>query len=906
MNERGATAAEAHALFERVIDLPADERAAVLDAACAGRPDLRARIESLLEIDAETDSVLDRDPEHLLSLLLDDEDAADVTIGPYRVMSELGRGGMGVVYLAKRADGEFEKQVALKLVKRGMDTDEILARFRHERRILASLEHPNIARLYDGGASADGRPYLVMELVRGERITSYCDHHRLTIDERLTLFRTICAAVQHAHQKLVVHRDLKPSNILVSEDGTPTLLDFGIAKLLGDADDDTPHTRTGLRMLTPEYAAPEQMRGMPATTATDVYSLGAVLYELLAGRRPFEGRTPGEMDPDRMPEPPSAAAARIATDNTSPGRAVTAHDIAHARSTTAGRLRRRLQGDLDTITLHALEPDPSQRYGSVQQLLDDIERHMDGLPVQTRAPTFAYRARKFVRRHRSGIAAAAIILLTLTGGLAATLWQARQAALERDAAQRARSSSDQVATFLLNMFDSADPLGIRSERTDTLRVRQMVDRGAVRVREELADQPRLQADMLTLLGRVYTNLGDFERAEEMLTGALDLPPGDNVAYDPLQRRALPLGLMANAARQQGEFERADSLIRQVLAIYEDTRTAPDTSYASILSERGLVLTHLGEYDDARSTLERALALITKSDADGTPLHAITLGNLASLHFELGEYAEATNVFHRVLEIQRDYLPADHPRLASTLNNLGTSVQSEGRFDEAEPLLREAIDIGIAGLGPDHAEVGTYLQNLAILLDELQRYEEAEPLYRDAIRSHEVSLGRTNVFTALLLRNFALNRYTLGELDEAESLLREALASMHAGLGADHLYTAVSAAALGRVLIARGDLDEAAGHITGALRLLEAQLPPEHTLVQVTRRDLGTWHSARGDFAAAEPLLQTSYAALAADRGIDHPYTRETRLALRQMYLAWGRPDRAGEYAEQRASAGVMR
>ncbi|HEU5209654.1 MAG TPA: serine/threonine-protein kinase, partial [Longimicrobiales bacterium] len=595
------TAAEAHALLERVIDLDPGARAAALDEACARRPELRSRVEELLRFADEESTLLDNDPAMVWAALIDDDDERAVTsVGPWRIQRELGRGGMGAVYLAERADGQFEKQVALKLVKRGMDTDEILARFRLERRILAGLEHPHIARLYDGGASEDGRPYLVMELVDGEPITTWCDRHCLGIDERLALFCTICAAVQFAHQKLVVHRDLKPSNIMVAKDGAPKLLDFGIARLLTE-DETSSMTRTGVRVLTPEYAAPEQLRGEAVSTAADVYALGAVLFELLTGSGPFGGdrRT---MDPDRIAPRPSLLVGPASPDDP----VSTAHAAAAARSTTPAKLRRRLEGDLDIITLRALDPDPARRYGSAQQLLDDLERHRAGLPVQARAPTLVYRARKFARRNRAPIVAAALVTIALAGGLASTLWQARTAARERDTADAARRSAEEVMAFLLGMFDSADPLGVRTERTDTMRVRQLVDRGAERVRTELANQPRLQAEMLTMLGRVYSNLGVFESAEEMLEEAVLAAGAANAATE---SRAIPLILLGVAANQQGSFARADSLLAAAIAVYDETGAAHDSTYMNAVTERGVALMHNGAYERSAAMHAHALALV---------------------------------------------------------------------------------------------------------------------------------------------------------------------------------------------------------------------------------------------------------------------------------------------------------
>jgi serine/threonine-protein kinase len=895
-------------LFARALDVDPADRPGFLGAACQGDAELLRAVSALLDQHRAAahiigDSALEFDPDLLSEL--EAADAADhllhdaqLRVGPYRIVREIGRGGMGAVYLAERADGEFEKEVALKLVKRGMDTDEILARFRHERRILASLEHPSIARLYDGGVSDDGRPYIVMELVEGEPITSYCDRHRLSVDDRIALFQMVCGAVQYAHQKLVVHRDIKPSNILVGEDGIPKLLDFGIAKLLADEDLSSPRTRPGMRMLTPEFAAPEQLRGDPPSAASDVYALGAVLFELLAGRRALGSIAPGAREAEVGPGMVSVAATHPATERwgrggiTAAGGDPSPSQIAWNRSTTPERLRRSLAGDIDTLVLHALAPDPERRYGSTQQLLDDLERYRTGMPIHARPPTARYLAMKFVRRHRSALAASLVVLLTLVGGLAGILVQSRRAATERDAARQAQDASEQIASFLIDLFDSADPLGIRPERTDTMLVRELVDRGAARVESELVAQPALRAEMLTVLGRVYSNLGAYASAESMLEAAV----AASEASAPGRSNPIQLALLAGAAKSQGHYARADSLLSEVIAIYAAGGSAADTLYVESLSERGLLLTNLGRYDEAQVFHDRALEQLRLRPDLPPYLHARARGNLAILHYEIGDYPEAERGFRETLELEQSYLAPDHPRLAASLNNVASSLHYQGRYEDAEPLYLKALEIGRPGLGDEHAEVGNYFQNLATLYDDQERYAEAEDLYRLSIRAHEATLGRDNPTTAMVLRNFALNRRSVGALAEAESLLREALAYIEASLGREHLYSAVTGAALGRVLTELNSLDEASDYVVASLALLEDLLPPEHHLVAVSRSDLGAHHLARGNYAEAEPLLLESYGALAEDRGVDHYLTRNAARHLHNLYTARGEPARAAEYA----------
>ncbi|MGH2609391.1 MAG: serine/threonine-protein kinase, partial [Tepidiformaceae bacterium] len=497
-------------LFSQALEREPAERASFLALLRSQEPKLADEVESLLAADLEVDSFLERPPGDVLAVLekLQPGLKPGDRIDRYAILRLLGRGGMGRVYLAERADAQYEKQVAIKVVPPGLDTEEILKRFRRERQILANLEHPNIASLLDGGTTSDGRPYLVLEYVEGEPIHRYCDRGRVPIDGRLRLFRTVCAAVQYAHQNLVVHRDLKPSNILVTAAGVPKLLDFGIAKILESGDDSgsTTATRTGLRPMSPEYASPEQVRGGAITTATDVYSLGLVLYELLTGRRAqaLESLSLAELERavlEREPERPSIAVGRSQAHARSAARA-TAEAVAAARASSPEGLRRKLIGDLDTIVMNALQKEAERRYTSVEALSQDIQRHLDGFPVRAHPETLSYRTAKFVRRHTVGVAAGALLTLTLAAGMTGILWQARRAAQERDRARTEAQKAETIAGFLTDLFRASDP---NAALGDTVSVQFILERGHSRISTTLKDQPEVRATMLTVLGSVYRN-----------------------------------------------------------------------------------------------------------------------------------------------------------------------------------------------------------------------------------------------------------------------------------------------------------------------------------------------------------------------------------------------------------------
>ena len=555
-------------LFDRALDQPPDQRAAWLEAHCSDVA-LRAEVQALLAAHDDSGGILDGNALNVAGPLIS---ASPIRprIGPYRVLREIGRGGMGVVYLAERDDGQYRRRVAIKLLRTSPDADELHRRFVAERQILASLNHPNIAQLVDGGVTDEHFPYLVMEYVNGVPITTFCDRQRLGIDERLALFRDVCAAVHHAHQNLVIHRDIKPNNILVTDERRVKLLDFGIAKLLnptlGPADQ--PITHTEWRVMTPEYASPEQVRGDSLSTASDVYALGVLLYELLSGRRPHRltSGSPQELAEvivQREPALPSAAVSR-----SEPARAdattadLTPESIAADRHLSVERLGRRLQGDLDAIVMMALRKETARRYGSADLMWEDVQRHLDGLPVLAHRGTRWYRARKFVSRHRVEAIAAAIVTVALVTGASAAVRQAAVANRERDRAEQALDQSREVTDFLVRLFRTPAPPGASR---DQVTARELLATGTARI-EELRAQPIVQAQMLDALGRVNRELGRFDDAERMLRRALQLRRaqyGDDHA-----EVAASLNNVALLIRQRGQAHRPEAarLHREALGI----------------------------------------------------------------------------------------------------------------------------------------------------------------------------------------------------------------------------------------------------------------------------------------------------------------------------------------------------
>jgi tetratricopeptide (TPR) repeat protein len=863
--------------LDRALELSPLERPRFLEEACGGDPSLRADLEALLAAHHATGGLLDAFAPERAAALFDEETDADPAperVGPYRVVREIGRGGMGAVYLAERADGQFERQVAVKLIKRGMDSAEVVGRFVQERRILGRLQHPRIARLLDGGVAEDGRPYLVMEYVEGRPVTAYCEARRLGTDERLALFDAVCDPVQYAHRNLVVHRDLKPGNVFVSDAGEVRLLDFGIAKML-DPEEPGIETRTAARALTPEYAAPEQIRGEPATTATDVYGLGVVLYEMLTGRRPH----------DRAGT--SVAQITNAVLNVAPP----------SPSSVAGaeKLRKRLLGDLDTIVLAALEKDPARRYPSVEALREDVQRHRRLLPVLARRPTLLYRARRFVSRHRAAVVAASLAGLALASAFTLALWQAHVASSQ---ARRA----EEVKAFLASVFRVSRP---EEGLGKTLTARELLDVGARRVEAELATEPEVQSEMMTLMGGIYGELGEYARGEGLVRRALELRrthgEGDLRIADSLDA----LGVLL---RLEGRFEPAEASAREALAILERRHGPEHPSVAKGLDHLGAILYLQARYDEAERTFGRslrskrrllgpahpevadtldglarainaagrlpeaeglyreALALRMKALGPEHPAVSESLSDLATVLFEAGRYADAESLYVRALAISRRVLGPEHPETIADLSNLGIALSQQNRLEEAEPLLREALALKTRRLGERHPDTAPTVAALALCLHRQGRLPEAEELYGRALSIVEERLGPEHHDVAKNLHDLATVLKEEGQLDRAETLLRRCLAILRKGLGADHPHVGRAMASLADVLLEKGDLAGAEATYKGALLILRDKLPPGHPITAGALLGLGRVYLRETRPAAAEPLLREAHDALRTSLG----------------------------------------
>jgi tetratricopeptide (TPR) repeat protein len=806
-------------IFDAAVDVPATELTAFIDRECAGDEDLRAEVLELVRAYHRSDSFLESPASRLAAPLL--EAAAAIGgpvpdhIGPFRVVREIGRGGMGRVFLGERADGQFEQRVAIKLIQHG--APGVLRRFVEERRILARLEHPGIARLVDGGITESGLPYFAMELVEGEPIDRYCDTHALTLDQRIELFTSVCDAVAYAHQHLVIHRDLKPSNILVGADGKIKLLDFGIAKLLGAQHDGEDVTQTHFSVMTPEFAAPEQIRNAPISTATDVYSLGVLLHLLLTGERPYDvrGKSPAEIERIVCDEVPPKPSTRL-----------------------AAAWRRQLRGDLDLIVMTALQKLPERRYQSPAALAQDLQRFRQGHAILARPDSAPYRLRKFVGRHRAGVALAALLVVALAAAIA------RERMLRRAAEVQARRAAE-VEDFLVGVFDVADPNAWKETEGGRVTARELLDRGASRIDSTLTGQPEVQAELRNVLGRVYTNLGLYDRAMPLLRASL------------AQRTAL--------------------------------RGPADTSVAETMDMLGVALTELNEHDEAEPLLRRALEQRRRVLGNAHPATARSAEHLATLLEARNQFAPAETLYREAVAIHRAVADSS-VEVADALGSLGVLLGRRARHAEAESLHRSALAINVRRVGEKHPSTTASMQNLAAVLAQRGRATEAESLHRRALAAKRLVLGDTHPSVTISMNNLAnLLTRQMDRFAEGESLARRALVLDRAMYGDRHTFVAEGLANLGIILRILGRTAEADSVLREALAINRSVFGERHGRVASNLSALAQVRAGMLDGAGAIAYMRQSSGMYRELLGDSHLSTITTTISLGFLLAEFGDP-----------------
>jgi serine/threonine protein kinase/Tfp pilus assembly protein PilF len=801
-------------------------------------------------------------------------------IGQYRVLRTLGVGGMGEVFLAERADAEFEQQVAIKVVHGGGIARGIQSRLRIERQILAQLDHPNIAHLLDGGSLPDGTAYIVMEYVDGIPIDAYCDSNRLDVAARLKLFQTVCAAVHYAHQNLIVHRDLKPSNILVTKAGVPKLLDFGIAKLLDDrqvARHTFAVTQADIRVMTPDHASPEQIRGQAITTSSDVYVLGVLLYRLLTGTGPFVIPSMRLTDIER---------AICENDPPLPSRAVNTDDsvetrcIVEARCTTANRLRRTLGGDLDNIMLMAMRKEPERRYSSSQQMASDIQRYLDGKPVIARRDTVSYRSAKFVRRHWLPVAASCSVIFLILAFATTTYVQSLRIAAERDraAAERAvadreRTRAEEVSSFLVNLFKLSDP---QENRGNRVTARELLDSGAKRLQAGLLDQPATKAALLATVGSVYDSLGQYQAALPILTQSLSLQPQ---SHD--KSRIATLLELGRARIGAGDLAGAEPPLQEALRRSQGDFGAESQETGRSLWVLGVLRYQQGRYADAKELYNRSLNVLETAGAPSTDVSAL-LDDLAQVYVSEQQWSLAKQTYERALEIDRRVLGDDHPRVAMRLNNLAVVAQSIGDLKRAEALFRDAIRRNELAYGDQHPETGAARGNYGLLLQREGRLTEAEPHLRNALDVLLKLYGPDNYNVGYARVSLAMLLHDEGNLPEAESEFRQALAVYDKSLPADHQWRASLLMHFARLLVDRGKPQEALALSAQSLNIWNATsassspyMAQAHAIHAYALAHFGKPREAAAELDAALPVLLKA-------RGVDDPVVLRAQHWLKEV------------------------
>ncbi|MEP7077226.1 MAG: serine/threonine-protein kinase [Acidobacteriota bacterium] len=811
-------------IFSAALEFDPEGRKYFVIEQCDGDEDLRGEIESWLASYAETDDFIETGVFSAESLIDNPSPMAGKLFGNFQIIREIGSGGMGTVYLAKRTDGEFEQEVALKIVRRSIADSQMVEQFRRERQILASLNHPNIAKLLDGGISEDSLPFLAMEYINGVSITNFVKDRTLDVNARLHLFLKICSAVTYAHRNLIVHRDLKPANILVTTDGEPKLLDFGLAKMVDESlPTDSTQTQTMFRALTPAYASPEQLKGGPLTTSSDIYSLGVIFHELIAGRRPFhfEGKNLDQIVRTVMGSPPRL-----------PSQVESLDPIVKAS---------RLKGDLDNITLMALRTEVDRRYTSVDGFANDIERHLNGLTVSARPNTYKYRAEKYLKRHSIGVTAAFLVLLTAASGVAVSLWQARRA-------QREKAKAEAVSSFLQTMLNSSSPDSSLQSADHELTVKDVLNHASKRLEtEDLSGQPEVKAELQRIIGGSYFTLGQYDLAEQNLSAALE---AQTRIYGDAQLETLQTMVMLGALWvERGDNAKADEFYRESLPKLRLALKKGEIKADYLLLSLGdfaLLRRAMGDSKEAETLLREGLLLAPQLTADAQSNLNIQEGVLALTLADQGKFHEAEKIIGDKVESIRSQENSQVAALAGNLTGLANFQIEQGKLPEAA-------------------------QNL----------NEAEAIYRRLFDKSNLQLGDNLRLQAQVL-------YLEGRYTEAEDKVMETLRIYRAGTSSTYINYATALTIQGQIYSRTNRTAEAEKLLRLAVQLRTENLPASNFLLAGANGVLGEFLTEQKRFIEAETLLTSSYDSLKNSQSSESPRIRNAAKRLSDLYTKWGR------------------
>ncbi len=846
-------------IFESSIELPHNQRQDFIEKECSGNESIKQEVEALLFAFENSGNFLE-DPGIDLSFLEnseEDDSFIGKQFGVYKVERKIGTGGMAYVYLVSRVDNEFEQSAALKIIKRGMDTDEIIRRFKHERQTLANLDHPNIAKIIDGGTTEEGLPFFLMQYIDGIPITDYCDQNKLSVDQRLELFGKVCSAVNYAHQNLIVHRDLKPSNILITSDGIPKLLDFGIAKLLSEEQNANTMalTKEGSKFMTVEYASPEQVKGGKITTASDVYSLGVLLYELLTGHLPysFKNKFPHEVEKvitSVYPEKPSTIITKSNKTITEEGETneISPEEISILRSSNVDRLKKRLSGDIDNIILMALNKEPERRYNSVQLLAGDIKHYIEGRPVSAHSDSLWYRSRKFVSRHKIGVTAIVIIVFLLITGVAAVVWQANIASMQRDKATLEVAKSNQVNKFLNEILSSVDP----SKEGKDVKVVEVLDKASKKINTELKNQPEIESEIRTTLGITFQNLGLYDQGIIQLGRALQLK--DSVLGINNIETAMSFKNLALVYHYKGNLDTAKYLYEKSIEILRKLVKPPNSKIAEALNDYGTLQMDLSKYKDAKKSFEESLV-------------------------------NYINVYGK-----------EHKDVASTYNNLALDFHYLNELDSAEKYYKTAYELNKKIFGDSSLSITYNINNLAFVAQDKGNYIAAESLFSKAYNLRKKVLGDNHPEVTVNKYNLGCSLFFLGKYKQSEALITEAIKSWEKKLDKNHYYFGDAYAFLGKVENADGKYDSAYQNLTHSLQIRRKLFNEKNSLLIFTECELGKSLIGLKKYSEAENILIENFAKIKDGKAYNKKTRNNLLEAIVALYQKWGKKYKVKKYA----------
>jgi serine/threonine-protein kinase len=840
-------------IFFKAVELDGNDREVYLNDVCK-TPELKKEILTLIFAHDKSENFLE---DSIISYEPVNDNTnffIGKTFGKYKIEKLIARGGMGLVYLGLR-DDEVKQKAAVKIINPGVASGIVIKRFQNERQTLANLNHPNISGLLDGGITDDGIQFLVMEYIEGIPIDEYCDRNKLNIKDRLNLFLKVAAVVQYAHQNLVVHRDLKPSNILITKDGEPKLLDFGIAKILSPEGERVETvTQRGMWNLTPEYASPEQIKGETITTASDVYSLGIVLYKLLTGHSPYKIKSVFHSDINKIitqsePTKPSEIIFKTIVDESEENKSeINPQTISITREGSIDKLHKILIGDLDNIVSMAIRKEPEARYSSVDQFADDIKRYLNDKPVSARQDSFLYRAKKFIKRNKNILIPAAIIFIIINLGLAGILWQGYIAAKERDIAQLEADKSNRIKSFLLEMISSPDPLKDGSE----VKVIEVIQKASGKLNEELADHPQIESEIRTMLANTYQNLGVYDSA-------------------------------------LSELLKADQIIRK---FYGDKSKETAVSIKSL----ALIYHYKGDYEKAEDLFKKSLAMLSEVEKEPSFERAMLIDAYGTLLADMGNHEESEKLTEEALKIAESIRGSDDPQVAEIKNNLATSYNYLNKLDEAEKLYNESLIVFRKHFGDYHLRVSSVINNLAFIHIFKEEHEKAIPLLLESLNIKLKVLGKNHPDLILAYSNVGSTYFNINDFTNAEKYMKESINVGLKNYDEDNINLSRSYMWYGRILDAEKNYKESIYYLDKAYSIRKKELGDENRMTLICQSLLGQTQLSAGNYNEAERNLVASFNGLKESLEIKSEATQKTLASLVELYNKLNKKDKADYYS----------